>query len=70
MGTEYESYRVTNRTMELMGLSDIDDIDKYIVVYNAQDNTKLDIVYTSGVKYEGKTYYTLSSLQSEIGEQT
>lgn len=51
-----------------MGLSDIDNIENYIVVYNAQDNTKLDVIYNSGIEYENKTYYTLSSLQAEMGE--
>ncbi len=52
-----------------MGLKDIENIENYIVVYSTQDFTKLDVVYTEGIKYNDKIYYTLSSLQSEIGEE-
>lgn len=70
IGEKSESYKVTQGTLEKMGLKDIDNIENYIVVYNVEDNTKLDVVYTSGIKYQDKIYYTLSSLQSEIGDET
>ena len=68
INSEYESYRISQRTMELMGLSDIDNIEKYIVVFDVQDTTKLDVIYDDGIKFNKKTYYTLSNLQAEMGE--
>ena len=40
-----------------MGLKDIENIENYIVVYSTQDFTKLDVVYTEGIKYNDKIYY-------------
>jgi hypothetical protein len=42
---------------------------EYVVVYNASDYSKLDIVCKNGIQYDGKNYYTLSSLQSKVGEE-
>ena len=64
----YEAYLITNDTLNKMGLSDIGDGENYIVVYNSDDYTKLDIIYKSGIQYNGTTYYTLSKIQSEMGE--
>ena len=64
----YEAYLITNDTLNKMVLSDIGDGKNYIVVYNSDDYTKLDIIYKSGIQYNGTTYYTLSKIQSEMGE--
>ena len=68
IGTEYECYIITEQTLKKMGLSDIDKIEDYVIVYNLQDYTLLDVVYKPGIKYNEKTYYTLSNLQAEMGE--
>ena len=59
-------YKVSKNTLEKMGLNelmgDTEDGD-YVVVYNASDFTNIEIVYSKGISYKGKTYYTLSELQ-------
>ena len=42
---------------------------EYIVVYNASDYTKVDVVYTGGILYNDEVYYTLSALQSVYLEE-
>lgn len=64
----YEVYLISNETLEKMGLSGIEDIENYLVVYNLADYTKLDIVNKAGIEYDGNIYYTLSTAQSKIGE--
>jgi hypothetical protein len=54
-----------------IGLNDIQDSSsssQYLVVYNSSDYTKMDIVYTTGVTYNGTKYYTLSALQQIYDE--
>ncbi len=67
-----ECYGITNETLKKMGLdklsNEIQD-GEYVVVYNASDYSKLDIVCKNGIQYDGKNYYTLSSLQSKVGEE-
>ena len=45
------------------------DDGEYIVVYNASDYTKVDVVYTGGILYNDEVYYTLSALQSVYLEE-
>lgn len=66
IGNSYECYLIITGTLEKMGLSDIQDGDNYVVVYNLSDYTKLDIVFLSGIQYEGTMYYTLSKLQEKF----
>lgn len=63
---EYEYYQLTKDTLDYMGLSDIEDTDNYVVVYNKDDYTKLDIIYLPGIEHEGVIYYTVSKLQTEL----
>ena len=42
---------------------------EYVVVYNSKDYKKLDIVYKAGINYEKVKYYTLSSLQKQVGDE-
>jgi Tfp pilus assembly protein PilE len=63
----YEYYSITKETLDKMGLSDIDD-ENYVVVYNSEDYTKLDIIYKNGIEYNNKMYYSLYEIQKEIGE--
>lgn len=71
-GNGCECYEITKETLSKMGLDDLaketNDGD-YVVVYDAGDYTNLDILYTPGINYEGNTYYTLSSMQAQIGEK-
>lgn len=64
----YEAYQITYETLDKMGLSDINDGENYVVIYNSADFTKLDILYKQGTDYDGKTYYTLSNLRNQMGE--
>lgn len=41
---------------------------EYLVVYSADDYTKVDVVYTGGISYDEGTYYTLSALQEVYSE--
>lgn len=65
---EYICYLITEETLEYMGLSEIDDEESYIVVYKKDDFTKLDIVYSDAISYEGESFYTLSRLQTKMEE--
>lgn len=66
----YECYSITSNTLEKMGFDELakEEGDKYAVVYNSKDFTKLDIVYLDGVKYKNDTYFTLSRLQQALEE--
>lgn len=62
-----EVYNITTGTLNEMGLSDLANDSKdgeFVVVYNSDDFTKLEIVYPSGVLYENTNYYTLTDLQN------
>lgn len=67
----YECYQITKETLTQMGLQEIADESNdgdYLVVYNEEDYTKLDIIYASGIQYNQNTYYTLSRLQKAMEE--
>ena len=66
-----ECYNITKKTLTNMGLSELSNDTQngeYVVVYNSADYTKLEVVYPSGIAYEGQTFYTLSTLQEKINE--
>lgn len=78
--TNIEAYSITENTLKKMGLDeaieDIKDGDKYIMVFaidtegnNIVNVNSIDIIYTSGIEYEGNVYYTLSALQTAHDEQ-
>ena len=56
-----------------MGLNelkkDIEDGSKYIVVYDNQNFNNIDIIYTKGITYRNTKYYTLSSLETALGDE-
>ena len=66
-----EAYNITKETLHAMGLSDLanntNDGD-FVVIYDSDDFTKLEIVYPSGIKYDKETYWTLSSIKSKMEE--
>lgn len=62
----YEAYSVGENALKDMGLENIKDDANYIVVYNSNDYTKLDVVYKEGIVYDGTEYYTLSKLKEAI----
>ena len=66
-------YEITKETLSYMNLTRIYGYDTietngvhYVAVVNNSDVSKIEIVYTKGVKYLGVTYYTLSDLQANI----
>ncbi len=66
-GKEYECYELTQMAFQKMGLDDIyDGNNKYLVVYDSNDYTNLDIIYESGINYNKMTYYSLAKLQEDI----
>lgn len=70
-GNSCECYEITKETLSVMGLDELvneTENGEYIVVYDSSDYTNLDIIYQPGIQYKGETYYTLSSLQAEMGE--
>ena len=62
----YEVYKITEATFEEMGLDKIKEDDNYAVAYSTTDYTMLDVIYKQGVEYNGKVYYSLSSLQDAM----
>lgn len=63
-------YEITQATLDYMNLDEIYGYNKigekgihYVAVVNNSDFTKIEMVYTKGVKYLGTTYKTLSQLQ-------
>ncbi len=64
----YESYELSQDTIEKIGLKDAVAETDFVVVYNNNDYTKLDVIKKSGINYKGKKYYTLSKLQQAIKE--
>lgn len=65
------AYSITKDTLEDMGMSDLanqTENGEFVVVYNKNDFSKLEIVYPSGIPYEKSTYWTLSELQNKIEE--
>lgn len=64
-------YEVTEQTLLNMGLMNIikkNNDEKYIVVYNIEDFSKIDIIYLPGIVYKNNIYYTLSSLEENFKE--
>jgi len=56
--------------MNLEGIYGYNDIGtngiRYVAVIDNNDWSKIEIVYTKGIEYQGKKYYTLSSLQENL----
>ena len=58
-----------------MGLMDIaqslsdEEQQNYIMVYDVDDCTNLDIVCIEGIPYDGVIYYSLSCLQNKFREE-
>lgn len=69
----YTAYEITSETLEKMGLDelkkDIEDGSKYIVVYDNENFNDIDIIYTKGITYRNDRYYTLSSLETALGDE-
>ena len=72
VGTNYTAYKITKNTLTTMQLDSLIENEKYllgeeqtnfIVVFNNDDNTYMDVAFISGYSYKDNTYYTLSSLQ-------
>ncbi len=66
-----ECYEITKETLEDMGLEELVEETNngdYVVIYNAADYNNLEILYQPGIEYHNNTYYTLSSIQAELGE--
>ena len=61
---KFEAYEISGM-LEKNGLSDIkEDTDgDYVVIFDSEDYTNMDVAYTEGVSYNGYIYYTLSALQ-------
>lgn len=66
---EYICYLITEKTLQNMGFSEIEDGENYIVVYKKDDYTKLDVVYKEAITYKNENFYTLSSLQAIMEEE-
>lgn len=69
--SSYEAYTI-DALLAQNGLSELKEDTsegQYIVIYNAEDYTKVDVAYTGGISYEGKVYYTLSALQEVYSEE-
>jgi type II secretory pathway pseudopilin PulG len=70
VSSDYDVYEIS-QMLKNIGLNDTQDSSsssQYLVVYNSSDYTKMDIVYTTGVTYNGTKYYTLSALQQIYDE--
>ena len=69
----YTAYEITSETLEKMGLDelkkDIENGSKYIVVYDNENLNNIDIIYTKGITYRNDRYYTLSSLETALGDE-
>ena len=66
-----EAYNITKETLNEMGLSDLSNNSEdgeFVVVYDSDDYTKLEIVYPTGINYDKSTYWTLSSIKSKMEE--
>lgn len=66
-----EAYNITKETLNEMGLSDLADNSEdgeFVVVYDSDDFTKLEIAYPNGIKYDQSTFWTLSSIKSKMEE--
>lgn len=66
-----ECYEITKETLAKMELNELVDETNngdYIVVYNSEDYNNLEIIYQPGIQYNNNTYYTLSSIQAQLGE--
>lgn len=60
--SDYVSYKLTNESLEEMGLENI-EAEQYIIIFSKNDYKKMDVIYASGISYSGQKYYTLSSLR-------
>ena len=58
-------YSVKKEALQNMG---IEDDGEYIIVFDSKDYSKMDIIYSPGISYNKKTYYTLSELQTVFRE--
>lgn len=69
----FTAYEITSETLEKMGLNeikkDIEDGEKYIVVYDNENYSNIDIIYTKGITYKDSKHYTLSNLETVLGDE-
>ena len=69
----FTAYEITSETLDKMGLNeikkDIEDGEKYIVVYDNENYGNIDIIYTKGITYKENKYYTLSNLETVLGDE-
>ena len=63
--SNYIAYRINDIALKNMGLNEISD-EEFIAVFNKNDYKLMDIIYTNGVSYKSKTYYSLSKLQNAL----
>lgn len=73
-GSNFELYEITNTALENMGLKDIKSEDEkleYLVIYDKNDFTKMDVIYLKGFKYKSTSQmcYTLVQLQNIEAEE-
>ena len=67
----YLCYNITKEALTYMNLDEIYGYDKmetdsgYVAVIN-NDCSKVEIIYTNGIKYQDKIYYTLSEAQGNL----
>ena len=68
-------FEISQSALTEMGLMDIaqslsdEERQNYIMVYDVNDCTNLDIVCIEGIPYDGVSYYSLSCLQNKFREE-
>ena len=68
-------FEISQNALTEMGLMDIaqslsdEERQNYIMVYDVNDCTNLDIVCIEGIPYDGVSYYSLSCLQNKFREE-
>ena len=62
------SYALSDETLSIIGFTEVENCEDYIIVFDKENFDRLEIVYNPGVKYQNETLYALSYMQLKMEE--
>ena len=65
---EIVCYALSDETLNIIGFTEVENCEDFILVFSRDNFDKLDIVFNPGVKYQNETIYSLSYMQLKMEE--
>ncbi len=61
-------YSLSDETLNIMGFTEVENCEDYILVFSRDNFEKLDVVFNPGIKYQNEILYSLSYMQLKMEE--